>query len=222
MKLFSLTISAMVLTMVTSTHAAVVSLDNISGEYSGGVYINDQIPNPVAAKPNNNRLIAWDEIQGITLTSDLNLDWGVGSSTIDAGTTVSSHYIQWDPSYRASVYGTASFDADILGFIYKDNSLDSTDSLLGRAGIVYNDFRARGLEGNPFSGTLSKDYIANVTGQSFDFHFKATNPGDWVRVVTTGSVGATVSAIPEPSSYMMMLGGLGLISLMAKRRRKMG
>jgi hypothetical protein len=35
----------------------------------------------------------------------------------------------------------------------------------------------------------------------------------------TGS--ATVSAVPEPATYGMMLGGLGLVGALARRKRKL-
>ncbi|MFZ4479310.1 MAG: PEPxxWA-CTERM sorting domain-containing protein [Rhodoferax sp.] len=36
----------------------------------------------------------------------------------------------------------------------------------------------------------------------------------------TGTIGATVAAVPEPESYAMMLGGLGLIGFVARRRQR--
>jgi hypothetical protein len=48
------------------------------------------------------------------------------------------------------------------------------------------------------------DYYYKVTGT-------ATNPGVYTLV-------SEIAPVPEPETYMMLLGGLGMIGLMAKRR----
>ena len=196
---------------VATANAGVVSFSNVSGSTST-TYVNTNIPNHVFKNPNDDTLYAWDEAQNLTLNSDLVLDSGV---TIASGTTISSHMIQWDPSKPYTngnwQHATVNFDAEIIGFIFDDKKLGNTDSLLGATGINYDSFEYRGLESDPLTGT-NDDYIVFSGGNSFDLHMRASNPGDWVRVIT--------APVPEPSTLGLMFGGLGLVGLMAFRARK--
>lgn len=67
-----------------------------------------------------------------------------------------------------------------------------------------------GATGDTFSGTLSNSYSGTGIGLGFYGNAQADN---FYAV-------SAVSAVPEPSTYALMLGGLGLVGFMAARRRK--
>lgn len=63
-------------------------------------------------------------------------------------------------------------------------------------------------------GAGSASFAAWGSGE-LHLHFADINAGDNI-----GSVVSSVTAVPEPSSYAMLLGGMGLIGLARRRRRK--
>lgn len=70
---------------------------------------------------------------------------------IPAGTTVNCHLLHFDPLGEADpavgVFGSATFDGDVLGLILTRERLVATDSILGLAPTVrYSNDEARGLE----------------------------------------------------------------------------
>lgn len=181
------------------------------------------IPNPVTQDPNNGVLLVWNERQNVTLTSDLRVDRVADASAsyvgsdagglfIKAGTIVSSHYLQWDPGFDDvtglssvnTVQARLQFDSDIFAFITADQKLFDSDAALGLAGLNYNDFGLRGLEGGD-----TTEYPFEPSDYSFvDVRWSATTPGDWTRLITAFSPAA---AVPLPSALLLLLAGLPLL-----------
>ena len=66
---------AMMLAAATTAHATLVDLGVCTGA-NACVIASDlsDIPNPVARNPNDGVLLAWDEVQNVTLTEDLRVD----------------------------------------------------------------------------------------------------------------------------------------------------
>lgn len=211
---------------VNSANAAILDFDSCSGANDCFVAPGEiMIPNPIVQNPNNGYLIGWNEVQNYTLMSDLRVDRvanpsasfvGADSSGlfIKAGTVVSSHYFQWDPGAgsASTVDARIKFDSEIFAFITSDNNLFNSDTFLGLDGYDYADFGLRGLESSDIT-----NFSAGGDNRLVDISWYAASPGDWTRLVTAYS---PVSAVPEPSTYALMLGGLGLVGFMASRRRK--
>lgn len=65
--------------------------------------------------------------------------------------------------------------------------------------------------------TLLPDNIGsialNLTGKSFDFAYGGAKPAQFYLA------SATVAPVPEPGTYALMLGGLGVAAFVARRRR---
>lgn len=67
--------------------------------------------------------------------------------------------------------------------------------------------------GNFFAIGTSYSGVASATGTLKLFYFDSNN-GD-----NTGSILATVTAVPEPESYALLLAGLGVVGTLARRRK---
>lgn len=153
----------------------------------------DEPPNPVTPDPNNGKLLVWNEAQNVILPEDLAIDrvadpsspilkrLSNGGYAIRAGTIVSSHYLQWDPSFDSDfrVVATIKLDAPIFGFIIDDRKLFDSDAAVGLPGLDYADFWLRGLEYEDW--TLMKDDEVQIS-------WAASSPGDWTRLITAGTL----------------------------------
>lgn len=177
-------------------------------------------PNPVQQDPNDGVLLAWDEVQNLTLAQDLRVDRvfdptapfiePVGNDfLIKAGTVVSSHYLQWDPGAGSSdtVETTIAADSQIFAFIVDDQNLFDSDAVLGLPGLDYNDFRYRGIEDSD---------TTVFSGERVAIRWTATTPGDWARLITAFSPGG--DPIPEPGTLGLLLAGLAGLSARRARR----
>lgn len=219
---FISTISAAITVMAGPASATLVDLGPCGG--ANACIITDTPPNPVTRNPNDGILLAWDEVQNVTLPSDLRVDrvfdetapfveaTGRGDFLLKAGTIVSSHYLQWDPGpgSRSRVETTISLDSQIFAFITEDQNLFDSDALLGLPGLDYNDFGLRGLE---------RGDTTTFNGTDVDISWGASSPGDWTRLITAFSPGGEpTTPIPVPGSLPLMAGGLGLAGLIARRR----
>ena len=211
---------------IQSANATIVEFSSCTGANDCLIAPGDiAIPNPVAKNPNNGYLIGWNETQNYTLTSDLRVDRvanplasfveKVGTDyLLKAGTVVSSHYFQWDPGAGSAgtVNATIGFDSEIFAFITATGNLASSDAFLGLPGLDYGTFTNRGLEGGD-----DTDFAPGGDNTLVDISWYAGNPGDWTRLITAYSPAAVV---PEPSIIALMLGGLGLVGFMARRRKE--
>jgi hypothetical protein len=128
-----------------------------------------------------------------------------GGPTIPAGTLVDVYFAYFDPAADTTARGTVTFSTPVLGMVAFTERLPFTDYLRvpGAPYPVNPAFNARGWE-NPEWGHLSADR------RTLEFFSSAGNPGDQFRIF--------VSAVPEPSTWLML--GTGLIALARFRRRR--
>ena len=112
-----------------------------------------------------------------------------------------SYYVFFDPETGSGIRTTITFDAPIVAVYYTRDDLWNTEAVYGLSTINYAGFQYDGLE-------FPEDYIS-WSGNTLDLGLIARDPGDHLRVIT---------AVPEADSYAMLLAGLGLVGLIARRR----
>lgn len=203
-KPLSILLAAAVLAAAGTASAAVTGGAITGGTASPGSFI---ILSPPFATGNNNQqnnkaLFAFNERQNVLLAAPLATDLG---GVIAAGTRVASHGVTFDPAANRSVNGFVTFDRPILGVIWLTSGLVATDGLLGLPTITYNSPTNRGLEASDRAGT---SFVGNTL---FINGWTAATPGDNIRVLT--------AAVPEPSTWAMLIAGFGLVGLASRRRR---
>jgi hypothetical protein len=181
------------------------------------------IPDPVTQNPNNGILMTWNERQNVVLQNNLSVDrvadtsasfigGSAGNYYIKAGTIVTSHYLQWDPSSgTGTVNARIRLDSEIFAFITADQNLFDSDAALGLPGIDYNDFTLRGLE----SGDTTTFNAGGLGLEYVDVSWFAGSPGDWTRLIAAYS--PIAAQAPEPGTLAIF--GFGLAGLGLMRRR---
>lgn len=139
----------------------------------------------------------------------------VGSNDLGAGTStlywmaesslgnLTSYLVMFDPSSNARIAGTVTFAGGNIVALADTRTELLGSQIFAKSGVTYDWKANSGLENND---TLT------VSGGSLTLDWRGNGPGDYVRVV--------VQAVPEPESYAMFLAGLGIIGVVAKRRKK--
>ena len=161
----------------------------------------NSVGNDTFQSPN---LYGFNESQNTqVLISPLLLD--VGSGPIPVGTIVASHYIFFDPT-DGHIRGTVNFDSKVLGIITSTGNLAASD-YLANTGVNYLNPAARGLEAG--------DSVTISGPNQILFDTFASTPGDYVRVLTEFS---PASAVPEPSSVILMITTLLGVTFLVRKR----
>ncbi len=161
----------------------------------------------------------FDEQQGVTLPVAIYVD---GGGFIPAGTVVDSHmiFLNTGPDNNTTlnkhfnVHWT--FTGTILGVMsdYSGSYEVASTPYLGAIGTIYPTaaFAARGLETNVGSSGPDDGYQVFSSGLTVGAGMAVTEPGDWIRVVTTH--------VPEPFTVTMLLLAGGYIGLLTYRKKK--
>ncbi|VAW37701.1 hypothetical protein MNBD_DELTA02-20 [hydrothermal vent metagenome] len=155
-------------------------------------------------------LYGFDEEQNITVTTTLTADIG---PDLTAGMEVASHYIVFDPAGSLRIQGYVDFDADVLAIMTSTSTMSDTD-FLANTGVTYLNPGLRGLEFNDSA------WIDGVFLNRVNIDFSASSPGDYIRVLTAYSVGGELTPVPEPSTFLLLGGGLFGAALLRRKLKK--
>jgi hypothetical protein len=130
--------------------------------------------------------------------------WFYESSGSYGEKSVDSFILLWDP-FSGGVSGTIRFDSPILALIDDRAELTATAGFQ-KPGLVYDYSRARvGLEAGDRSRTSFVDDVLTLS-------WRASNPGDMVRVLTASSNGlGLLQVVSEPQAIALI--GIGLLAL---------
>lgn len=209
MKTPTIILSAL-LALAAPAHAAVIggavtggvgSFEELDGNSSFSVGLNNF---------NDDALYAFNETQNFVLTDDLAVDLGI--SPLLAGTSVSSHYVFFDPRKLSNQQGYVDFDGEILGVATQTDTLSATDGLISNA-ITYLAPSLRGLE--------SRDsvFVDDSDANRLRVDWRAGSPGDYVRVFTAANLN-NLSVVPLPAGGALLLTGLLGFAGMRRFKRK--
>jgi hypothetical protein len=153
------------------------------------------------------------------LTTDFANGVGVGDGKVDNDAmyfikekqigNVQSWLVFFDPKGSDPASGTVTFDLPIIGLDITTAAVLGGNAMWGNSSVTYLSDNLTGLElGTPRRpGPDSASFSGNV----LTFSWKASDPGDHVRVFT--------QAVPEPSTYALMALGLVGVGAIARRRK---
>lgn len=163
----------------------------------------------LAADPTASLNRSWTEYAGTGAIGNNNINnnstayWFYESSGTWMGQAVNSWFVFWDPKASLDLKGTISFDNNIL-FVHDEKSELTATAGFNKTGVTYDYSNALvGLEAADRSNT-------SFAGNTLTLKWQASNPGDHIRVMT---------AVPEPSTYLMAASGLLVLGAIARRRR---
>lgn len=91
-----------------------------------------------------------------------------------------SHFIAYDPKGLGTINAQVSFDNAIIAVIHSSLGLETTDNLFALNSIEYLSNKHNGIELYSFR----KYDSFTVSGSTINVDFRASNPGDYIRVVT--------------------------------------
>jgi hypothetical protein len=197
-----------------TAQAAVLTCTTNSGRPAGGCQMFATAPTAVGGATNNvsnpgtvRYFAEQTKIVGATLAGTLA---GLGI-TVSPTQAVASDYFNFNPAglsvaQNTVVNGVATFSGRVIAVIFDRAGLAATSatSAFGRVGTTYNSPLFVGLETLPGVETIS------FSGNQVNFRMVALSPGDNFRVLT---------AVPEPSTWMMLLFGFGLAGYALRSRR---
>lgn len=202
-------------------HAVVVggAVTGGSSQTQGGSFVELDAASTFTVGNNNFQdpnLYAFNEDQNITVPSTIEVNIGTAPN---AGQTVASHYVFFDPAGITSQAGYVDFDAPIYGIATRTAQLADSDFLIAN-NVTYLNPGLRGLEQSD-GISIDSDNPNRVL-----VDWRASSPGDYVRVFTQRSPNATPgdpgeiggpTVIPLPAGLPMLVSALVLLALVRRR-----
>lgn len=146
-------------------------------------------------------------------TSPNSTSSNLSPGTIPAGTVVDSYFLHFDPVGKpknpVELTGSIKLDEPIIGIIAEDDTLTSSNSVLGIQGDAYPD---AGLELNPAGGGTGDVLTWEADNQTVDVDWRASSASDNIRIITEAS------PVPEPSTAVLPAVFAGLVMLYRRRQ----
>jgi len=115
----------------------------------------------------------------------------------------SSHFIAYDPSGQSKISASITFATSIVAVIHSSSGLKNSNATFGNDDVNYADHAYNGLE-NHGDGTYDS---YTVSGDTISIQLRASNPGDYIRVITEDGV----SDHHDNSIEAILLGGDALV-----------
>lgn len=166
----------------------------------------------------NTGMQGFDEGQGVLTSIAYAID---GGGSIAAGTLVDSHMIFLNSASNTELTHKLvewTFDGNILGVMSDSagNREAASTAELGAAATNYTITFAGSGSAAPFGnrGLESSDSYT-VAGNVLTTSMRVTEPGDWIRVVTSGT---DTTVIPLPASLPLALAGMLALGWTTRRR----
>ena len=167
---------------------------------------------------NTTTILAFNERDGVVVDTDLAAVTGESfvanpnptNIVIGSGTRVDSHLLIFNRergTQQVSATATFSFSRDIIGLILDDDGLNATNGTLGAEGTNYG-----ALDGLELGPNANSDEF-QVDGNELTLNLTVRQPGEWIRVLTAPA------AVPVPAAGLVLLGGLGALTVVRRRRK---
>ena len=198
-----LTIFAML--AATSAQAGILSTTNVNViSPPTSVQKNDLVGTPASLMLEKSQHTTSTDLT-VDITSDGTYNADPGNTTFSSGQVVDSYYLHFDilSVSATSTSGSITFDTNILAIIAQDDHLSNSHAELGNAGTTY----WTGVNSLHGIWDSAVDTVT-LNGNSLDFAFQVGTAIDSIRILVE---------IPEPTG--LILCGIGMISLVAYRRR---
>ncbi len=198
-----------------TAQAAVLTCTTTPGRPAGGCQMFATVPTAVGAASNNPTrpgTVQYFAEQTKGVDAILSAALATAGITVASGQIVASDYFNFNPlglsiAQNTVVNGVATFSGRVIAVIRDRTGLaaSSLTSAFGLSGTTYNSPPLVGLEAPILGDNVS------FSGNQVNFNLVAISPGDNFRVLT---------AVPEPSTWMMLLFGFGLAGYALRSRRK--
>jgi hypothetical protein len=220
--MFRLCLVLLVLLATTSVWAT--ADDQITGTTGAVVVVDPPASVNMGAYESNTEIRLFGESYDVLLTRDVPVDItaaGVYASiasltkgTLLAGERVNSYLFHFDPSETTELYGSATFDNEILGVIVTNALGNSYKLVRGAPDTVYSHGPLELGGGGGDSSPIRDIVTVEADMHTLVVDLRATTSWDHVRVLT-----ATPVSVPEPTTFALLcVGALGLLLHIRRRR----
>lgn len=201
--------------LAQSTHAADTIANNLANTRNGGQSVN---VNSWAAQAFTTSLTAY-VLDSVTV--NMSRDLNVTAGSIELIIYDSSGTAGRPGSTASSVFATIDAVSQLSGTV-ADITFNGLNVVLNPTTTYYLVLRGVGITGG---GDALWSYTNTTTGTGFPSNYSETNDGgtSWDAPVQSSPQKMAITAVPEPSTYV--LAGLSAITAMLaarRRRRRMG